>query len=86
MASVEELRREIAVANQDIDSARGAFQQGISSLEQAQGALAQAIQGSSQAEAGEINNMIAQAVELATNAARLTEQVQSTTNAFAERL
>lgn len=86
MASVEELRREIAMAGQSIDSGRGALQQAISSFEEAQGVLARAVQGSSQAEANEINSMLAQMMEAVTNASRLAEQVQTNANAFAERL
>lgn len=86
MASMEELKREIAVAGQSIETGRGALQQAVSSFEEAQAVLVRAISGSSQSEASELNNSLAQIVESVTNASRLAEQVQSNANTFSERL
>jgi hypothetical protein len=62
MASIEEVRAGIALANDKASESLGALQQAHSSLEQAQGALARVTEGSSQADVSEANGLLAQAV------------------------
>jgi hypothetical protein len=62
MASIEEVRAGIALANDKASESLGALQQAHSSLEQAQGALLRATEGSGQADVSEANGLLAQAV------------------------
>jgi hypothetical protein len=62
MASIEEVRAAIALANDRASESLGALQQAHSSLEQAQGALLRATEGSTQADVSEANGLLAQAV------------------------
>lgn len=62
MASIEEVRAGIALANDKASESLGALQQAHSSLEQAQGELARVTEGSNQADVSEANGLLAQAV------------------------
>ena len=62
MASIEEVRAGIALANDKASESLGALQQAHSSLEQAQGALQRATEGSGQADVSEANGLLARAV------------------------
>lgn len=62
MASIEEVRAGIALANDKASESLGALQQAQSSLEQAQGALQRVTEGSNQSDAQEAANMLAQAI------------------------
>jgi hypothetical protein len=62
MASIEEVRAGIALANDKAAESLGALQQAHSSLEQAQGALMRVTEGSAQADVSEANALLAQAV------------------------
>lgn len=62
MASIEEVRAGIALANDKASESIGALQQAHSSLEQAQGALMRVTEGSTQADVSEANGLLAQAV------------------------
>ena len=62
MASIEEVRAGIALANDKASESLGALQQAHASLEQAQGALMRATEGSGQADVTEANGLLAQAV------------------------
>jgi hypothetical protein len=62
MASIEEVRAGIALANDKASESLGALQQAHSSLEQAQGALMRVTEGSSQADVNDANGLLAQAV------------------------
>jgi hypothetical protein len=62
MASIEEVRAGIALANDKASESMGALQQAHESLEQAQSALLQVTEGSNQADVSEANGLLAQAV------------------------
>lgn len=62
MASIEEVRAGIALANDKASESLGALQQAHSSLEQAQGLLMRATEGSAQADAPEATGLLAQAI------------------------
>ena len=62
MASIEDVRAGIALANEKANESLGALQQAHASLEQAQDALMRATEGSGQADASEANGLLAQAV------------------------
>ncbi len=62
MASVEEVRASIAVANDKASESIGALQQAHSALEQAQGMLLKASEGSTQSDFSEANGLLTQAV------------------------
>ena len=62
MASIEEVRAGIALANDKANESLGALQQAHAALEQAQGALTQATEGSGQADVHEATGLLAQAV------------------------
>jgi hypothetical protein len=62
MASIEEVRAGIALANEKASESLGSLQQAHSSLEQAQGALMRVTEGSAQSDVSEANGLLAQAV------------------------
>lgn len=62
MASIEEVRAGIGLANDKASESLGALQQAHSSLEQAQGLLQRATEGSSQADAPEATGLLTQAM------------------------
>jgi hypothetical protein len=62
MASIDEVRAGIALANDKASESLGALQQAHSSLEQAQGVLMRVTEGSAQADVSDANGLLAQAV------------------------
>lgn len=62
MASIEEVRAGIALANDKASESLGALQQAHSALEQAQGMMLRVSEGSGQADVNEANGLLAQAV------------------------
>jgi hypothetical protein len=62
MASIEEVRAGIALANDKASESLGALQQAHSSLEQAQGSLLRVTEGSAQDDVSEANGLLAQAI------------------------
>lgn len=62
MASFEEVRAGISVANDKASESLGALQQAHSALEQAQGMMLRVSEGSGQADVSEANGLLAQAV------------------------
>lgn len=62
MASFEEVRAGIALANDKASESLGALQQAHSALEQAQGMMMRVSEGSAQADVSEANGLLAQAV------------------------
>jgi hypothetical protein len=62
MASIEEVRAGIALANDKASESIGALQQAHSSLEQAQGAVLRVTEGSAQADVSDANALLANAV------------------------
>lgn len=62
MASFEEVRAGITLANEKASESLGALQQAHSALEQAQGMMLRVSEGSGQADVSEANGLLAQAV------------------------
>jgi hypothetical protein len=62
VASFEEVRAGIALANDKASESLGALQQAHSALEQAQGMMLRVSEGSGQADVSEANGLLAQAV------------------------
>ena len=62
MASIEEVRAGIALANDKASESLGALQQAHSALEQAQGMMLRVSEGSGQSDVSEANGLLAQAV------------------------
>jgi hypothetical protein len=62
VASFEEVRAGIALANDKATESLGALQQAHSALEQAQGMMLRVSEGSGQADVSEANGLLAQAV------------------------
>lgn len=62
MASIEEVRAGIAVANDKASESLGALQQAHAALEQAQGMMLRVSEGSRQADVNEANGLLARAV------------------------
>ncbi len=62
MASFDEVRAGIALANDKASESLGALQQAHSALEQAQGMMLRVADGSGQADVSEANGLLAQAV------------------------
>ena len=62
MASIEEVRSGIALANDKAAESLGALQQALASLEEAQAALLRATAGSVQSDVSEANSLLAQAI------------------------
>jgi hypothetical protein len=62
MASIDEVRAGISLANDKASESLGALQQAHSSLEQAQGVLMRVTEGSAQADVSDANGLLAQAV------------------------
>jgi hypothetical protein len=62
MASIEEVRAGINLANEKATESLGALQQAHTSLEQAQGLLMRATEGSAQSDAPEATGLLTQAI------------------------
>jgi replicative DNA helicase len=62
MASIEEVRSGIALANQKASESLGALQQAHSQLEEAQQSLTRVTEGSAQADVSDANALLANAV------------------------
>jgi hypothetical protein len=86
MASVEEVRAGIALANQQASESMAALQQASSALEQAQGALTMVTQGSAQPDAEQANGLLAQAVRAIGEATQSVSAAISTAESYAARL
>jgi hypothetical protein len=86
MASVEEVRAGIQLANQKANESIAALQQAGQAIEQAQGALVNATQGSSQSDADQASNLLAQAVQTLGDVARNVTAAISTAEGYAARL
>lgn len=86
MASIEEVRAGIALANDKASESLGALQQAQSSLEQAQGSLQQVTAGSGQADVSEVNNRLAQAISSITDVQQAVQGAIQAAEAVANRL
>jgi len=62
VASIDEVRAGISLANDKANESLGSLQQAHAALEEAQGALMHATEGSGQADVTEANGLLAQAV------------------------
>lgn len=86
MASVEEVRAGIALANRQASESIAALRQASSALEQAQGALTMVTQGSAQPDAEQANGLFAQAARAIGEAAQTVSAGISTAESYAARL
>jgi hypothetical protein len=86
MASIEEVRAGIAVANDKASESLGALQQAHSSLEAAQGALLRVTEGSGQADVSEANGLLAQAIGSITDVQQAVAAAISASEGVANRL
>jgi hypothetical protein len=86
MASVEEVRAGIQLANQKAAESIAALQQAGQAIEQAQGALINATQGSAQSDAEQASGLLAQAVSTLGDVARNVTAAISTAEGYAARL
>ncbi len=86
MASIEEVRAGIALANDKASESLGALQQAHSSLEQAQGALLRVTEGSGQGDVSEANGLLAQAIGSITEVQQAVAAAISASEGVANRL
>jgi hypothetical protein len=86
MASIEEVRAGIALANDKASESLGALQQAQSALEQAQGAIQQVTAGSGQADVSEVNSLFARAISNITDAQHTVSAAVSASEGVANRL
>ncbi|HTF54780.1 MAG TPA: hypothetical protein VK735_45680 [Pseudonocardia sp.] len=86
MASIEEVRSGIALANQKASESLGALQQAHSQLEEAQSSLTRVTDGSSQADVNEANGQLQQAVQSISEVQQLVQTAISTAEGISQRL
>lgn len=86
MASIEEVRAGIALANQKSSESLGALQQAHSQLEEAQSALARVTEGSSQADVHDASNQLQHAVASVSEVQQLVRTAIDTAEGIAQRL
>lgn len=86
MASVEEVRAGIALANQKASESVAALQQASACLDEAQAALTTVTQGSAQADAEQANGLLAMAVRTIGEAQQSVSAAISTAEGYAARL
>lgn len=86
MASIEEVRAGIALANEKASESLGALQQAHASLEQAQGALMRVTEGSAQSDVSEANGQLAQALGSIAEVQQAVKSAISTSEGVAHRL
>ena len=85
MASIEEVRASINLANDKASESLGALQQAYSSLEEAQGVLIRATEGG-QADVSEANGLLAQAVDSIQGVQQSVQAAISASEGVANRL
>ncbi|MBV9313674.1 MAG: hypothetical protein JO100_07925 [Pseudonocardia sp.] len=86
MASIEEVRAGIALANEKASESIGALQQAQSQLEEAHVALQRVTEGSSQADVNDADAQLAQAVSSIADLQQMVKQAISTSEGIAARL
>lgn len=86
MASIEEVRAGIALANQKATESLGALQQAHSQLEEAQSALTRVTEGSSQADVHDANNQLQHAVSSVSEVQQLVRSAIDTAEGISHRL
>ncbi|GGM75210.1 hypothetical protein GCM10012275_52380 [Longimycelium tulufanense] len=86
MASVEQVRAGISLANDKASESIGALQQAATAIEQAQTAFAAAAEGSTQSDAEQINAMFAQALRGINEVQQSVSSAMSSAESYANRL
>jgi len=86
MASIEEVRSGITLANQKASESLGALQQAHSQLEEAQSSLTRVTEGSGQADVNEANGQLQQAVQSISEVQQLVQTAISTAEGISQRL
>ncbi|HEX4246915.1 MAG TPA: hypothetical protein VH008_03545 [Pseudonocardia sp.] len=86
MASIEEVRSGIALANQKASESLGALQQAGSQLEEAQQSLTRVTEGSQQADVNEANGQLQQAVQNISEVQQLVRSAISAAEGISQRL
>lgn len=86
MASVEQVRAAIALANDKASESVAALQAASTAIEEAQRAFAAAAEGSAQSEAEQINGLFAQAISTISEVQSSVGAAMSTADSYAARL
>ena len=86
MASIEEVRSGIALANQKASESLGALQQAHSQLEEAQQSLTRVTEGSAQSDVNDANGQLQQAVQNISEVQQLVRSAISTAEGISQRL
>jgi len=86
MASIEEVRAGIMLANQKASESLGALQQAHSQLEEAQSSLTRVTEGSAQADVNDANGQLQQAVQSISEVQQLVQTAISTAEGISQRL
>lgn len=86
MASVEQVRAAIALANDKASESVAALQSASTAIEDAQRAFAAAAEGSAQSEAEQINGLFAQALSDISDVQGSVTAAMSTADTYAARL
>ncbi|HEY0572638.1 MAG TPA: hypothetical protein VGD73_00955 [Pseudonocardia sp.] len=86
MASIEEVRAGITLANQKASESLGALQQAHSQLEEAQSSLTRVTEGSAQADVNDANGQLQQAVQSISEVQQLVQTAISTAEGISQRL
>jgi methyl-accepting chemotaxis protein len=86
MASIEEVRSGITLANQKASESLGALQQAHSQLEEAQSSLTRVTEGSAQSDVNEANGQLQQAVQSISEVQQLVQTAISTAEGISQRL
>jgi hypothetical protein len=86
MAGVEEIRTGIAVATEKAQAGIAAISQASLQLDEARSALAFATQGTGQADVGQAQGMLAEALQVLMGAQALVQAAISTAEGYAARL
>ncbi|MDT7562473.1 MAG: hypothetical protein QOG96_1290 [Pseudonocardiales bacterium] len=86
MASIEEVRSGIALANQKASESLGALQQAHSQLEEAQQSLTRVTEGSAQGDVHDANGQLQQAVQSISEVQQLVRSAISTAEGISQRL
>jgi methyl-accepting chemotaxis protein len=86
MASIDEVRAGIALANQKASESLGALQQAHSQLEEAQASLTRVTEGSGQSDVHDANGQLQQAVQSISEVQQLVRSAISTAEGISQRL
>ncbi len=86
MASIDEVRAGISLANEKASESVGALQQAHASLEEAQGVLMRVTEGSGQDDVAEANGFLAQALGCVSDAQQAVKAAVAAAEGVANRL